>query len=179
MSFLSLLSSSCYFFHFLGYSSVVSLLLSLVSCFLCVIICRCFYVISRRTLPQIELIRRDYVANGGWETFLAYEDPYQDILIGLLRLRQCSPLTFRPELRAPTAENPVTSDADPRCSIVRELHVYGSAVPVSTKDPTKFQHQVRFSSLIQQASVFCALLNGAILFPVEHRTTKDSCLTSL
>lgn len=31
---------------------------------------------------NVELIRRDYVANGGWETFLAYEDPEQDILIG-------------------------------------------------------------------------------------------------
>lgn len=37
---------------------------------------------------QVELIRRDYVANGGWETFLSYEDPIQDILIGLLRLRK-------------------------------------------------------------------------------------------
>ena len=44
---------------------------------------------------EVELIRRDYVANGGWETFLAYEDPQQDILIGLLRLRKCSPDTFR------------------------------------------------------------------------------------
>ena len=26
---------------------------------------------------QVELIRRDYVANGGWETFLSYEDPEQ------------------------------------------------------------------------------------------------------
>lgn len=26
---------------------------------------------------QVELVRRDYVANGGWETFLAYEDPKQ------------------------------------------------------------------------------------------------------
>jgi len=26
---------------------------------------------------QIELIRRDYTANGGWETFLSYEDPKQ------------------------------------------------------------------------------------------------------
>lgn len=25
----------------------------------------------------MELIRRDYVANGGWETFLSYEDPKQ------------------------------------------------------------------------------------------------------
>lgn len=37
---------------------------------------------------EVELVRRDYVANGGWETFLSYEDPRQDILVGLLRLRQ-------------------------------------------------------------------------------------------
>ncbi|KAI1897821.1 hypothetical protein AGOR_G00087210 [Albula goreensis] len=62
---------------------------------------------------QVELIRRDYVANEGWETFLSYEDPEQDILIGLLRLRRCSPQSFRPELKGGV-------------SIVRELHVYGS-----------------------------------------------------
>ncbi|KAM3854501.1 elongator complex protein 3 isoform 1-T1 [Vipera latastei] len=78
---------------------------------------------------QVELVRRDYVANGGWETFLAYEDPQQDILIGLLRLRKCSEDTFRPELKGGV-------------SIVRELHVYGSVVPVSSRDPSKFQHQV-------------------------------------
>lgn len=37
---------------------------------------------------KVELIRRDYSANGGWETFLSYEDPEKDILIGLLRLRK-------------------------------------------------------------------------------------------
>lgn len=78
---------------------------------------------------QVELVRRDYVANGGWETFLSYEDPDQDILIGLLRLRKCSEETFRFELVGGV-------------SIVRELHVYGSVVPVSSRDPTKFQHQV-------------------------------------
>ena len=26
---------------------------------------------------EVELIRRDYAANGGWETFLAYEDIQQ------------------------------------------------------------------------------------------------------
>ena len=36
---------------------------------------------------------------------------FVDILVGLLRLRKCSPETFRPELKN-------------RCSIVRELHVY-------------------------------------------------------
>ena len=92
--------------------------------------------ISRLSVsPQVELVRRDYVANGGWETFLAYEDPRQDILIGLLRLRQCSADSFRPEL----AEYP--------CSLVRELHVYGSAVPVHARDPTKFQHQGQSGAL--------------------------------
>lgn len=77
---------------------------------------------------QIELVRRDYVANGGWETFLAYEDAEQDILVGLLRLRKCAKTTYRPELIGePT-------------SIVRELHVYGSVVPIKTRDPTAFQH---------------------------------------
>jgi elongator complex protein 3 len=47
--------------------------------------------IHHQVLPdEVELLRRDYVANGGWETFLSYEDPQQDILVGLLRLRQIS-----------------------------------------------------------------------------------------
>jgi elongator complex protein 3 len=89
---------------------------------------------------QVELVRRDYTANGGWETFLAYEDPKQDILIGLLRLRKCSSThTFRPELtRQPT-------------SLVRELHVYGSAVPVHGRDPRKFQHQGYGTLLMEEA----------------------------
>lgn len=89
---------------------------------------------------QVELVRRDYTANGGWETFLAYEDPKQDILIGLLRLRKCSPThTFRAELTGqPT-------------SLVRELHVYGSAVPVHGRDPRKFQHQGYGTLLMEEA----------------------------
>ncbi|KAI5619968.1 elongator complex protein 3 [Silurus asotus] len=87
---------------------------------------------------QVELIRRDYVANGGWETFLSYEDPEQDILIGLLRLRRCSPQSFRPELKSGV-------------SIVRELHVYGSVVPISSRDPSKFQHQGFGMMLMEEA----------------------------
>ncbi|XP_037582925.1 LOW QUALITY PROTEIN: elongator complex protein 3-like [Dermacentor silvarum] len=95
--------------------------------------------IHHRVQPdQVELVRRDYVANGGWETFLSYEDPRQDILVGLLRLRKCSPDTFRPELLG-------------GCSIVRELHVYGSVVPVSARDPTKFQHQGFGTLLMEEA----------------------------
>ena len=89
---------------------------------------------------QVELVRRDYAANGGWETFLAYEDPKQDILIGLLRLRKCSSThTFRPELTSQPS------------SLVRELHVYGSAVPVHARDPRKFQHQGYGTLLMEEA----------------------------
>lgn len=87
---------------------------------------------------QVELVRRDYVANSGWETFLSYEDPEQDILIGLLRLRRCSDQSFRPELKGGV-------------SIVRELHVYGSVVPVSSRDPSKFQHQGFGMMLMEEA----------------------------
>jgi elongator complex protein 3 len=101
--------------------------------------------IHHKVRPEsVELLRRDYAANGGWETFLSYEDPEHDILVGLLRLRKCSEEgTFRPELVQ-------KSEAEGGTSIVRELHVYGTAVPVHGRDPTKFQHQVceRFTLLV-------------------------------
>ncbi|XP_033125774.1 elongator complex protein 3 [Anneissia japonica] len=88
---------------------------------------------------EVELIRRDYCAGGGWETFLSYEDPEQDILIGLLRLRKCSKDTYRSELKGGV-------------SIVRELHVYGSVVPVNARDPSKFQHQGFGMLLMEEAA---------------------------
>jgi elongator complex protein 3 len=102
---------------------------------------------------QVELIRRDYWANGGWETFLSYEDPQQDILIGLLRLRKISDETFRPELKV-------------RCSIVRELHVYGSAVEVNTKNPRQFQHQGFGTLLMEEAERIARTEHGSVKISV-------------
>jgi elongator complex protein 3 len=96
---------------------------------------------------QVELIRRDYVANGGWETFLSYEDPHQDILIGLLRLRQVSKAAWLPQITGTC----IKTGRALRCSIIRELHVYGSAVAVSTRDPTRFQHQGFGQLLMEEA----------------------------
>lgn len=105
--------------------------------------CGIFEIHNKVRPDNVELVRRDYAANGGWETFLAYEDPHQDILVGLLRLRKCSQEgTFRPELKL---------GASVRSSIVRELHVYGSAVPVHERDPTKFQHQGYGTLLMEEA----------------------------
>ncbi len=95
--------------------------------------------IHNKVKPEnVELIRRDYYANGGWETFISYEDPKQDILIGLLRLRKCAGCTYRPELKG-------------GCSMVRELHVYGSVVPIHYRDPNKFQHQGYGTLLMEEA----------------------------
>jgi elongator complex protein 3 len=102
---------------------------------------------------QVELIRRDYSANGGWETFLSYEDPQQDILVGLLRLRKCSEETYRPELKGGV-------------SIVRELHVYGSVVPVSARDPKKFQHQGFGMLLMEEAETIAREEHGSVKIAV-------------
>lgn len=108
---------------------------------------------------QVELVRRDYMANGGWETFLAYEDPQQDILVGLVRLRKCAPeTTYRPEfVSQPT-------------SIIRELHVYGSAVPLHSRDPRKFQHQGFGTLLMEEAERIAKQ---------EHRSKKLSVISGV
>merc|ERR1712106_847464 len=77
---------------------------------------------------NIELIRRDYCANDGWETFLEYGDPEQDILIGLLRLRKCSKQSYRKELKN-------------RASIVRELHGYGSLLMEEAERIARDEHK--------------------------------------
>jgi elongator complex protein 3 len=128
---------------------------------------------------KIELIRRDYMANGGWETFLSYEDPEQDILIGLLRLRRCSPETFRPELLTRRIAGPIPAGTGGRntaplpppsereqCSIVRELHVYGSVVPVHSRDPTKFQHQGFGTLLMEEAERIAREEHGSVKLAV-------------
>ena len=102
---------------------------------------------------EVELVRRDYWANQGWETFLSYEDPEQDILVGLLRLRRCSDEVFRPELSGGV-------------SVVRELHVYGSVVPVAARDPKKFQHQGFGTLLMEEAERIAREEHGAVKIAV-------------
>ena len=119
-------------------------------------------------------MRRDYTANGGWETFLAYEDPRQDILVGLLRLRKVAgPAKERqPQLQG-------------RCSIVRELHVYGTAVAVHARDSSKHQHQVLSKSLSLTISLphcknACVQVSCRAFFCIQHiskRFTSGMCFT--
>lgn len=106
---------------------------------------------------EVALVRRDYAASDGWETFLSYEDVRQDILIGLLRLRKCGSRTFRPELARKNEEVEERHDGvhhnvyNGNCSIIRELHVYGSAVPVEHRHSERYQHRGFGSMLVCEA----------------------------
>ncbi|XP_044509489.1 elongator complex protein 3 isoform X2 [Mangifera indica] len=106
---------------------------------------------------EVELVRRDYMANEGWETFLSYEDTRQDILVGLLRLRKCGRNVTCPELMG-------------KCSIVRELHVYGTAVPVHGRDADKLQHQGYGTLLMEEAERIASQ---------EHRSTKIGVISGV
>ncbi|KAM7480122.1 hypothetical protein LguiA_028335 [Lonicera macranthoides] len=116
------------------------------------------YDIHHKIRPEeVQLVRRDYTANEGWETFLSYEDTHQDILVGLLRLRKCGRNTTCPELVG-------------KCSIVRELHVYGTAVPVHGRDADKLQHQ-GYGTLLMEEAERIALR--------EHRSKKMAVISGV
>jgi elongator complex protein 3 len=107
----------------------------------------------------VELVRRDYCASGGWETFLAYEDAWQDILVGLLRLRRVEgpDLGRQPQLRG-------------RVSVVRELHVYGTAVAVSARDAARLQHRGFGGALMRAAEKVAR---------EEHRSEKIAVISGV
>ena len=91
-------------------------------------------------LDDVELVVERYRASGGEELFLSFEDTKRDILIGLLRLREPSPVAHRPELK--TA----------RSMIVRELHVYGPLVKVGADaGANEWQHRGWGERLMHEA----------------------------
>lgn len=57
-----------------------------------------------------------------------------------------------------------------KTSIVRELHVYGSVVPVSARDPTKFQHQGFGTLLMEEAERIAK---------EEHKSHKISVISGI
>lgn len=86
---------------------------------------------------DIELTVETYEACGGTEYFIAFEDLAADVLIGFTRLRfPAAP--HRPELR----------DA----ALIRELHVYGSMVPIGKGATQKeWQHRGYGKELLEYA----------------------------
>ena len=117
---------------------------------------------------EVELVRRDYAANGGWETFLAYEDPRQDVLVGLLRLR-------KPGGADPTRQ-PALCGA---VSIVRELHVYGTAVAVHARDGATTAHDAANSAQQHQGYGALLMAEAERIARVEHRSAKVAVISGV
>ena len=79
------------------------------------------------------LKRLDYRASDGTEIFLSFEDE-QETLFGLLRLRIGSTLS-----------------EDDNMAMVRELHVFGSELPLGTQDDNAAQHRGFGGRLLTEA----------------------------
>ena len=78
---------------------------------------------------KVEILATKYLASEGEEVFISAEDVENDVLVGYLRLRVPSEKAHRQEVKAK------------RCSIVRELHVYGPMVPVGKRLAGAWQHR--------------------------------------
>lgn len=88
---------------------------------------------------DVELMVSETEASEGEDVFISFEDPVNDVLVGYLRLRIPSERAHRPE---------VASEAS---SIVRELHVYGTMVPIGEHMSNAWQHKGYGSRLIAEA----------------------------
>ncbi len=86
---------------------------------------------------SIELTMEEYVACGGWEHFISFEDTVKDILVGFIRLR----FPFRPHRKELIG-----------AALVRELHVYGAMVPPGeSAGEGQWQHRGYGEELLAQA----------------------------
>ncbi|MFH0817856.1 MAG: tRNA uridine(34) 5-carboxymethylaminomethyl modification radical SAM/GNAT enzyme Elp3 [Candidatus Micrarchaeota archaeon] len=84
---------------------------------------------------EAKLCRLDYGASGGKEIFLSYES--ESGLFGFLRLRKPNE-PFRKEINITT-------------SLVRELHVYGSALGIGKEPGSELQHRGFGKALLLEA----------------------------
>jgi elongator complex protein 3 len=84
-------------------------------------------------IGEPNLMRRDYEASGGKEVFLSFEDK-DETLFGLLRMRVGSSAVGNRDL-----------------AMVRELHVFGSEVPLGEKQIGSAQHRGLGAELLKEA----------------------------
>lgn len=105
--------------------------------------CRCIRCretgLQRRYPAEEDVVSRrtDYSASGGREIFLSYESRDWETILGFLRLRKVAK-PHRSELAG--------------SAIVRELHVYGQAVSVGSKEiDGSYQHRGYGAKLLKEA----------------------------
>ncbi len=75
----------------------------------------------------VKILTQEYLANKGTEIFISAEDTKNDLILGFCRLR-IPAQQLRPEITEKTA-------------LIRELHVYGQALPLGDTTHTSTQHK--------------------------------------
>ncbi|MEM2121852.1 MAG: tRNA uridine(34) 5-carboxymethylaminomethyl modification radical SAM/GNAT enzyme Elp3 [Candidatus Woesearchaeota archaeon] len=105
--------------------------------------CRCIRCREPRgrkiDFNSIRMKRFDYEASNSTEVFLSFEDVKNDFLIGFLRLR----IPYKPFLKF----------IDNKTAGIREVHVYGTAVPIGEKSllENQLQHRGFGRELVMEA----------------------------
>ena len=84
----------------------------------------------------LKLVKEEYGASGGLEVFASFEYEKAGKIAGFVRMRVPSDKAYRKEMR----------DA----CVVRELKVYGTVVPVSSKDEAAWQHRGLGAALLAE-----------------------------
>jgi len=108
--------------------------------------CRCircreygFRARARQTIGEPQLTRLDYEASGGKEIFLSFEDA-QETLFGLIRLRI--------QDKAPVGLGEVIGC---QTALIRELHVFGPELTLSSRQDNAAQHKGYGKALLREA----------------------------
>ena len=94
---------------------------------------------EKYSLEKARLFVEQYDASNGVEKFLSFEDPKREHLFAFLRLR-IPHKPFRKEIERETA-------------LVRELRVFGRAIPLHSNDSDEIQHTGIGKMLLQEAEV--------------------------
>ena len=90
-------------------------------------------------IGEPRLVRMDYEASDGKEIFLSFEDE-KETLFGLLRMRiQSKPIAK------------LGQESKGNLAIIRELHIYGSEVPLSERKEEAAQHKGLGKALLREA----------------------------
>jgi elongator complex protein 3 len=106
--------------------------------------CKCIRCREIRNLvpKKVELVKREYETVGGKEIFLSYEDPVQDKLLAILRLRIPDDVL--------SSDHKVIFPSLKNAALIRELHVYGMQTPVGEKGESS-QHKGLGKKLLEEA----------------------------
>ncbi|MCD6513207.1 MAG: tRNA uridine(34) 5-carboxymethylaminomethyl modification radical SAM/GNAT enzyme Elp3 [Thermoplasmata archaeon] len=86
---------------------------------------------------ELYMVRREYMANGGREIFLSFEDTENDLIAAYCRLR----LPYKPH----------REEMDGSVAVVRELKVHGPMVEIGEKPRKEWQHRGLGARLMEEA----------------------------